>query len=281
MSCQSNQSKKKWFFHGIYVLVVGVFVSGIVFPRTVHAAVLDWNCVLTSPSCYIFPTADATEKSAACLNKPVTTNLEEGGKFTFPLNIKNLGTNDVTFACSNCVAEAGSPNFTNSGPTGNLFAVTLNKQSLADQSPGTAPYDYIARFLLSASVPDGNGGTEISYANLCVAVKKTTQAAPPTQPTTKAPVVDIKSTFPSITDLNPLRTTSVPTLFGRAIKILLGVLGSIAIVLFMYGGVMWMTSMGNADRADKGLKTIVWGSMGIFVIFSSYAVVQFILGSFK
>ena len=42
-----------------------------------------------------------------------------------------------------------------------------------------------------------------------------------------------------------------------------------------------MTSMGNADQSGKALKTIVWGAMGVFVIFASYAVVQFVLDAFK
>jgi len=87
--------------------------------------------------------------------------------------------------------------------------------------------------------------------------------------------------FPSTKALNPLHTTSIPVLFGRAITILLGVLGSVAIAIFIYGGFMWMISMGNSEQADKGLKTIVWGAMGVFVIFASYAVVQFILNAFK
>ena len=98
--------------------------------------------------------------------------------------------------------------------------------------------------------------------------------------TTKPPTVDLKSTFPSLTGLNPLKEVSIPILFGRAITIVLRVLGSLDLIIFMYGGILWMTAAGNDEHVKKALSTIVWGAMGIFVIFASYAMVQFILDSF-
>lgn len=125
---------------------------------------------------------------------------------------------------------------------------------------------------------DESGGAQISCGSL---VKQTsTPTTPPTQPTTKPPTVDLKSTFPSLTGLNPLKEVSIPILFGRAITIVLRVLGSLALIIFMYGGILWMTAAGNDEHVKKALSTIVWGAMGIFVIFASYAMVQFILDSF-
>lgn len=58
---------------------------------------------------------------------------------------------------------------------------------------------------------------------------------------------------------------------------LLGVLGSIAIVIFIYGGLLWMTARGNGDQVGKAISTIAWGAMGILVIFASYAIIGFVL----
>jgi len=286
----SCQSKKIYSFQKVYFLVVGFLFACFALPGIAHAAVLDWNCDPGKEICYIFPTADATEKSEECFDKAVSKAwgtqdaLQEGELLHFEIPIENTGAVPPVFACSNCGTEGSVYRFYTEDNTG-IFEINLEQKILRDTraAVGTSPY-YYARFLLSATVTNTVAGVETSetiYANLCAVVKKPAQVAPPTQPTTKAPVVDVKSTFPSITDLNPLRATSVPTLFGRGITILLGVLGSIAILIFIYGGMLWMTSMGNADKAGKALKTIVWGAMGVFVIFASYAVVHFVLDAFK
>jgi len=285
MANRSCQHTKKYLYQHILFLVIAFFFSFSI-PRVVHAAVIDWNCDPASQGCYIFPTADATEKSEECFDKAVSKAwgtqdaLQEGELLHFEIPIGNTGGVSPVFACSNCGTDGTSYRFYAEDNTG-IFEINLDQKTLADTraAEGTSSF-YYARFLLSATVTNA-GTTDTIYANLCAVVKKPTQAAPPTQPTTKAPVVDVKSSFPSITDLNPLRVTSVPTLFGRGISILLSVLGSIAILIFIYGGILWMTSMGNADQSGKALKTIVWGAMGVFVIFASYAVVQFVLDAFK
>jgi len=38
-----------------------------------------------------------------------------------------------------------------------------------------------------------------------------------------------------------------------------------------------MTAAGNTERVEKGKKTIVWAVLGLVVIFTSYALVKFIL----
>jgi hypothetical protein len=80
--------------------------------------------------------------------------------------------------------------------------------------------------------------------------------------------------------LNPIGTTSIQILFGRLIQIGLGVLGSAALIIFIYGGFLWMTAMGNAEQTSKALSTILWGSLGVIVILASYSIVGFVLSSF-
>ena len=65
------------------------------------------------------------------------------------------------------------------------------------------------------------------------------------------------------------------------ITILMGVLGSIALVIFLYGGILWMTSMGNGEQSKKAISTIVWGALGVFVIFASYTIITFVLEAFR
>ena len=72
----------------------------------------------------------------------------------------------------------------------------------------------------------------------------------------------------------------VQTLLGRAIKAMMGIIGSIALLMFVAGGFMWMTASGNAERTAKALKIITWSTLGIIVIFSAYILVQFVFSAF-
>ena len=79
---------------------------------------------------------------------------------------------------------------------------------------------------------------------------------------------------------NPLGdTTNIPTLLGKIINAALGIIGSLALVMFIYGGVLWMLSAGKADQVTKGKDTLIWATIGIIIIFSAYALVKLVLTS--
>lgn len=75
--------------------------------------------------------------------------------------------------------------------------------------------------------------------------------------------------------------TDVPTIIGKLIKGVMGVIGSIAFALFIYAGILWMISSGNTERIQTSRSIMVWTSLGILVIFSSYALVNIIFEAFK
>ena len=76
---------------------------------------------------------------------------------------------------------------------------------------------------------------------------------------------------------NPLGTTSVPELAGRIIKVMVGLSGSLALLMFVYGGFLWMTAAGNEDRVKSGKNTLLWASLGIVAMFLSYSAVSLVL----
>lgn len=77
---------------------------------------------------------------------------------------------------------------------------------------------------------------------------------------------------------NPLgEGTTVPALLGRVINAFLGISGSVALLMFVYGGFMWLTSGGSEDRIKKGKETVVWAALGIALIFSAYALLNFVI----
>lgn len=80
---------------------------------------------------------------------------------------------------------------------------------------------------------------------------------------------------------NPLGDgMTIPLLINRIIRAILGVVGSIALLMFVYGGFLWMTAMGEDKRIKQGWDTMTWSALGIAVIFGSYAIVTVILKAF-
>lgn len=80
---------------------------------------------------------------------------------------------------------------------------------------------------------------------------------------------------------NPLTgdetSVSPQVLIGTVIKAVLGIVGSLALVMFIYGGFLWMTSAGNSEQVQKGKNILIWAALGLAVIFSSYALVKFVI----
>ena len=79
---------------------------------------------------------------------------------------------------------------------------------------------------------------------------------------------------------NPLNLDAehpVEDLAAKIISTFLGIVGIIALIMFVYGGLLWMTAAGNAQRVDKGKDLFIWSIIGLVVIFSSYAIASFII----
>ena len=75
----------------------------------------------------------------------------------------------------------------------------------------------------------------------------------------------------------PLAGISIQKLIGRIIQYLLGFSGVIALVMFIYGGLSWMTAQGNQEKLTKARNTLVWSVIGLILIFASYALTKFVL----
>ncbi|MCK4968358.1 MAG: TrbC/VirB2 family protein [Candidatus Aenigmarchaeota archaeon] len=81
-------------------------------------------------------------------------------------------------------------------------------------------------------------------------------------------------------EVAPIKISTISGLnqkVGAIIKIILGVVGALALVMVIYGGFMWMTSGGKADQVKKGKDTLVWAVAGLALIFFSYVLVNFVI----
>ena len=82
--------------------------------------------------------------------------------------------------------------------------------------------------------------------------------------------------IPEVKGLNKLGTTDVNVIIGRVIKTIMGIMGSIALAMFVYSGIMWMTAAGNSAKEDKSKMILVWSAFGVVAIFGSYALLNFV-----
>ena len=63
----------------------------------------------------------------------------------------------------------------------------------------------------------------------------------------------------------------------QVINILLTVAGIIAVLMVVIGGIRYVTSDGDSNRASQAKNTILYALIGLIVAVSSYAIVNFIL----
>lgn len=108
-----------------------------------------------------------------------------------------------------------------------------------------------------------------SNCNDCVEITVDTPSAP------NAPVSLINPL--GGTKDKPQGKTSIPELLGSIINSVMGIIGSLALVMFIYGGATWMLSAGNQEQVTKGKNALIWATVGLVIIFTAYALVKFVL----
>lgn len=74
-----------------------------------------------------------------------------------------------------------------------------------------------------------------------------------------------------------LGTRSLKEIIVQLVNIFLGFLGIIAVLIILYGGWVWMTSQGAADKIDKAKKIILNAVIGLVIILASYAIARFVI----
>jgi len=80
---------------------------------------------------------------------------------------------------------------------------------------------------------------------------------------------------------NPLgdNLTDPRLIIGNIIKAILGIVGSLALLMFIYGGFLWITSAGADEKITQGKKILIWSVMGLVLIFFSYMIITFVIGA--
>lgn len=74
----------------------------------------------------------------------------------------------------------------------------------------------------------------------------------------------------------------VPTDLRRALlnitNFVLGFASLVAVLTIIYGGVLYLTSLGNEERVDVARKTIAYAIIGLVIMGLAFAIVQVLVG---
>lgn len=76
---------------------------------------------------------------------------------------------------------------------------------------------------------------------------------------------------------NPLGSaTTFELIVNNLVKTALGLSGVFALLAFIYGGITWMTSMGDPAKVTKAKNMMAGAVIGLFIIFASYAIITLV-----
>ena len=64
---------------------------------------------------------------------------------------------------------------------------------------------------------------------------------------------------------------------ANVIRIALSFLGIVAVVIVLWGGVLWMTAAGSSEKVDSAKKVLFSGLIGLIIILSAFALTQFVI----
>lgn len=78
---------------------------------------------------------------------------------------------------------------------------------------------------------------------------------------------------------NNLNDNNLMTTLNQIINVIIGVIGFIAVIVIILGGVQYTTSAGDSGKVKKAKDTIMYGIIGLVIALLAYSIVNFVLTS--
>lgn len=72
---------------------------------------------------------------------------------------------------------------------------------------------------------------------------------------------------------------SLMSTLSVVINVVLGVVGFVAVVMIIIGGISFVTSQGDTAKVTKARNTILYGVVGLIVAILAFAIVNFVLSN--
>ncbi len=69
-------------------------------------------------------------------------------------------------------------------------------------------------------------------------------------------------------------------LLAKGMRIILSLVGSLTLLAFIYGGVVFLTSAGSGQRVEEGKQVIIGATIGLAVVLMSYTIIGFVFKLF-
>jgi hypothetical protein len=74
----------------------------------------------------------------------------------------------------------------------------------------------------------------------------------------------------------PTSTQDIGQGFANAVKLLIGLSGSLAVVFLVVGGIQMVASAGDPKRFAQGRESVIYAVVGLIIAISAFAIVQFV-----
>lgn len=75
---------------------------------------------------------------------------------------------------------------------------------------------------------------------------------------------------------NPCTLNTFLALGVSIANYILGIVGALTLLMFVFGGLVWILSGGSSDKVQKGKDIILGSVVGLVIVFSSYLIISFV-----
>lgn len=82
--------------------------------------------------------------------------------------------------------------------------------------------------------------------------------------------------IPEVSPVTPTGDLTVEGVLSMVIFWILGLSGGVAVLFLILGGLQYVTSSGNKDKAEQAKQTILYAVIGLIVIALSFVIVSFV-----
>ncbi|EKE01306.1 MAG: hypothetical protein ACD_21C00164G0005, partial [uncultured bacterium] len=97
-----------------------------------------------------------------------------------------------------------------------------------------------------------------------------------------APLVALAAGSTLLPPFGTATTQQEPVLIiATIIQVLLGFVGAVTLLIFIWGGFNLIFSGGEAEKIKKAQSTLLWAVIGLAIILSSYAILQYTFNALK
>jgi type IV secretory pathway VirB2 component (pilin) len=91
--------------------------------------------------------------------------------------------------------------------------------------------------------------------------------------------VGLPQILPECASTGDCTLNDITGMLGTLARWLFGIVGSLALLAFMYGGFEWMTAMGDSGKVKKGTDMMFGAVIGIVIMFAAQALVNFAISA--